>query len=291
MLEKFGKRTNLSGPQRLDLMFDNSCNLACRSCGADRSTFWQKHLKENNIADSFSPVSRVDDMIDILHHMNLSNLEMVVFCGGETLLGQNHWKVAEAIAKLAPNAREKIILSFQTNGTHAINERNIETIKKFHLVKLNISLDATNQKFNYLRWPADWGQVTKNILDLQKSLPYNTMFLIEETISVLNLYYQKELESWIQNNFSTNRLGDITNHTKHLAQGLMSLDAVTKEYVEALKNTNLVNFISPTWQENPSKINALIKNLDKFDAIRNENWRTTFPEVAEFYKRFDTSGM
>lgn len=290
MLEKFGAKTNLSGPQRLDLMFDNSCNLACRSCLPGISTFWQKHLKDNNIHSPFRPVSRADDMIKILKTLNLSNLEMVVFCGGETLLGQSHWQVAEAIAEMAPNAKERIILCFQTNGTQTITKRNINTIKKFHLVKLNISLDAVGKKFNYLRWPASWEQVTENILTLRKTLPVNVMFLIEETISVLNLHYQHELEHWVKENFSTNKTGDITNHTRHAAVGFMNIKAITNEYFKSLQGTTSSKLLPSDWKEDSSAITHLIEQLDKFDKIRNENWRSTFPEIAKFYKRFDSSG-
>ena len=67
----FGK-TNVSGPARIDLKFDRSCNLACRICGPDSSTLWQKHLKEHNEwpGKVFSPthqdeVYRVLDSLEI----------------------------------------------------------------------------------------------------------------------------------------------------------------------------------------------------------------------------------
>ena len=49
MLDKFGERETLSGPLRIDLLFDTACNLACRICGPHSSTLWQRQLKENNI--------------------------------------------------------------------------------------------------------------------------------------------------------------------------------------------------------------------------------------------------
>lgn len=292
MLEKFGKKTNLSGPARLDLMFDINCNLACRSCGPSVSTFWQKHLKDNNIIfDAPKPESRVDDMIDILKTLDLNNLEMVVFCGGETLLGQGYWRVAEAIADMVPAAREKITLSFQTNGTQPIAERNFKIIERFQLVKLNISLDGINQKFEYLRWPASWEQVVENIKTLKNTLPVNVMFLIEETVNVLNLYYLSELADWAKDNFATNRLGDIINHTRHAAGGIFGLTSLTNEYVDSLSQSNLKNMIPPGWKEDPVMINQLLSELNKFDIIRRQDWRIIFPEVARFYNRFDTSGI
>ena len=290
-LEMFGQSSNLSGPKRLDLMFDISCNLACRTCGPWASTYWQKHLKENAIEFlAPSPETRVDEMIEILRTLDLSNLELVVFCGGETLMGQGYWRVAEVIAELAPQAKEKITLSFQTNGTQPINQKNYETLKKFHLVKLNFSLDGINERFEYLRWPAKWQQVVGNMFTIRDTAPVNTMFLVEETMSIFNLYYQNELESWLKQNFPTNRLGDITNHTRHLTTEYKTrinygIKELTREYVESLPD-DLRGLVPNNWQENPEAIRRMIADIEKFDKFRNQDWTKTFPEVAAFYHRF-----
>ena len=286
MLDKFGYRKNLKGPQRLDLMFDIGCNLACRTCGPELSTYWQQHLTKHHIKFTASTSrSRVNDMISILKTLDLSDLEMVVFCGGETLLGQGYWQIAEAIADQAPHSQEKIILCFQTNGTQSINEKNYKTIEKFRLMKLNISLDGVGDRFDYLRWPARWDQVVNNIQNLKQTVPVNVMFLIEETMSIFNLYYQHELDTWVKENYSTNRLGDIVNHTRHRANGPFGLENLSQEYVDALSG-NLQNLVNSSWKENPQKIQDMITKIKKFDQIRNQDWRKTFPEVAEFYKRF-----
>lgn len=287
MLEKFGNQKNLSGPQRLDLMFDVSCNLACRICGPQLSTYWQKHLRDNNLPfTATSPISKADEMIAILRTLDLSNLEMVVFCGGETLMGDGYWKVAEAIASLVPHAKEKLIISFQTNGTQPIKEKYFSIIEKFHLVKLNISLDGIGERFEYLRWPANWEQVTTNIFNLRETLPVNVMFLIEETINIFNLYYQDELADWLSSSFSTDSRGDAITHSRHMANGIYSIANITQLYATSLVDSPLSNLINTTWVENPLAIHTMIDNITKFDNIRNEDWKKTFPEVASFYSRY-----
>jgi sulfatase maturation enzyme AslB (radical SAM superfamily) len=285
-LKMFGKQPTLTGPQRLDLMFDIGCNLACRTCNEFSSTYWQKHLTDNNIPFSApTPESKVDQMIKILKTLDLSNLELVVFSGGETLLGSGYWTVVNAIAELAPHAKDKIILSFQTNGTQKVPKKYYKLIEKFHLLKLNISLDGIDQQFEYLRWPANWNQVTDNIFNLRETLPENTMFLIEETFSIFNLYYHNRLTTWAQKNFSTNRLGDITNHTSHVANGIFSLDNITQEYYHALPD-NLQALIPKNWNENPVQIRHMLDQILKFDQIRNQNWTEVFPEVSAFYSKY-----
>jgi sulfatase maturation enzyme AslB (radical SAM superfamily) len=278
-------QTNLSGPLRIDLTFDISCNLACRSCSALSSTFWQKHLK--NHGEWPGPISSSqtkDKVIKALSNLDLSNLKQLVFCGGETLLGNEYWAVAEWLGNNVPNAKKQLTLCFQTNGTQSIPLKYFDTIEKFHLVRFHISLDGIQERFEYLRWPASWNQVVDNIMQIRETVPSNVMFLIEETISIFNLGYTTELDSWAQNNFSTNREGDTVNHTKHLAGGIFTLQNMSQEYVNGLGKYR--ELIPSNWREDPQRIATMIGTIKKFDQYRNQSFRQTMPEVAEYYNRY-----
>ena len=140
-------KTDLVGPARIDLMFDLSCNLACRICNPGLSTFWQKHLKENGLWEKpvYSAKNK-DKVITALSNIDLSNLKQLVFCGGETLLGKEYWEVARWLANNVPNAKKQLTLCFQTNGTQKIAEKYFDLIEKFHLVKLHVSIDGVDKK-------------------------------------------------------------------------------------------------------------------------------------------------
>jgi sulfatase maturation enzyme AslB (radical SAM superfamily) len=280
-------KTDLLGPARIDLMFDTSCNLACRSCGPWSSTFWQKHLKEHGEWHQAVGVPQQhDNIIRALSKLDLSNLRMLVFCGGETLLGQAYWEVAKWLADNVPNAKEQLTLCFQTNGTQPIHSRNHELIDRFHLVKLHVSLDGTKEKFEYLRWPATWEQVVDNIMHTRETAPSNLMFHIEETVSIFNLFYLSELEDWVLKHFTTNREGDVVNHTRHLANGIFSLDMCSQEYATAIQQSNSRHLMPTNWKESPKKIQSMIDQIKKFDQFRSQSFAETFPEVAKFYSRF-----
>ena len=279
------EKTDLAGPSRLDLMFDLSCNLACRSCHPGSSTFWQRHLRDNGLwQDPIYNEKNRDAVITALSNIDLSNLKQLVFAGGETLLGKEYWEVSQWLADNVPNAKEQLTLCFQTNGTQKINKRYYDLIEKFHLVKVQISLDGTKERFEYLRWPASWNQVTDNILNLRENLPSNVMFVIEETISIFNLYYQQELAQWVKENFATNREGDEVNHTRHLAYGTFKLDNITEEYQKVVPQ----NYHNKNWQENPEQIYKMIREINKFDLLRNQRFEKVFPEVNQFYHRYLT---
>jgi molybdenum cofactor biosynthesis enzyme MoaA len=285
-LDIFGK-TNLTGPARLDLMFDISCNLACRTCGPHSSTFWQKHLNENNAWNKpiFTPRNK-QDVIRYLRELDLTNLRQVVFCGGETLLGQEYWDVVEWLIDNVPNAKNQLTICFQTNGTQPILERNYRFIEKTHLVKLHISIDGIDDKFEYLRWPAKWNQITENIQSIRENCPSNVMFVVEETISIFNLAYLEETDKWVKENFYTNRDGDVINHTRHLAHGTFSLQNCSQEYVESISKSEYANLLSKDWQESTESIKLMLLEIGKFDNIRKQSFSKTFPEVSDMYRRF-----
>lgn len=285
MLRKFGKRTDLPGPQRLDLMFDTSCNLACQTCGPDASTTWQKYqLEHGDRTQPVDPINRYQEVSDTLKNIDLSCLQQVVFCGGETLLGGAHWQVAELLTELADPSQ--ITLSFQTNGTQPISSRYYELCNKFDLVKLHFSLDAVEEQFEYLRWPASWTQVTDNMAEIRDTAPANVMFLVEETVSIFNYVNLSRLETWIANNFSTNREGDVTDHTRHLANGLYSLENMSNQYVTAMRETQYGSLIPDNHFENIAKIHSMIGMINVHDRRRKHDWKTVFPEVVEHYSDY-----
>lgn len=288
MLEKFGVHKNLSGPQRIDLLFDRSCNLACRTCGPRSSTLWSKHLKENNLpVFEIIPTDNTNRITNILESLNLNNLEMVQFCGGETLLGNTYWKTAQWLAEHVPNAKTKLELAFQTNGTQSIDPQWYDVIEKFKLVKLMISIDGIGDKFEYLRWPASWNQTVDNILTLRENLPSNVMFFVQECTSCLNLYYFDQVSDWVKQNFNSNRDGDPIGHSTQLAMhSYLHPRNITQEYANAIAHTPSSNVIGKYWQEDPEAIKQFVQETAKFDIIRNQDWKKTFPEVAEFYKRY-----
>lgn len=286
-LEMFGRRDHYRGPVRLDLMFDTSCNLACRTCGPNYSTYWQRHLKDHGRwSQPIRPLQRSNEIITLLEPINLDDLELIVYCGGETLLGSAYWELAEYFASRVPHARDRLILSFQTNGTQAINPRYHSIIEKFHLVKLNISLDGVGKKFEFLRWPALWDQTVANIMTWRDDLPSNVMFLVEETVSMLNVSYQQELADWVANHFASNREGDPVDHTRHLAGGTFALLAMTQEHADHLVKQEQGGLIPGNFQEQPRLVQAAVDELRRVDQWRDQDWTKTFPETAEFYSRY-----
>jgi sulfatase maturation enzyme AslB (radical SAM superfamily) len=288
MIEKFGNGKNLTGPKRIDLLFDRSCNLACRTCGPQSSTFWTKHLKDNNLPVlDLQNTDNIDKIKNILKNLNLENVGMIQFCGGETLMGNTYWQTAELLAELIPDAKNNLELGFQTNGTQPIDPKWFDLIEKFKLVKLMISIDGVGDRFEYLRWPANWNQTVDNIMNLRETLPSNVMFFVQECTSCLNMNYFNEVGDWVEKNFATNREGDRVDHSTQLASHpYLNVRNITQEYMDSLSGTPVIYAVGSNWEENPDSIKLFITETEKFDQIRGQDWKKTFPKVAEFYRRY-----
>ena len=150
-----------------------------------------------------------------------------------------------------------------------------------------LSIDGTHDRFEYLRWPANWNHAVDNIMSFRENLPVNVMFFVQEVTSCLNLFYYNEVPTWMEQNFSTNRLGDTVGYSTQLViHKNLDVNNITEEYVNAIHNTPMQNILKHNWQENPQAINKLIAELNQFDKFRNKDWKKDFPEVAEFYTRY-----
>lgn len=285
-LDTYG-RTDLSGPARLDIMFDISCNLACRTCDSNSSTFWQKHLQDIGEWDRpiFTPRNK-SRMIEYLAELDLSNLRQVVFCGGETLLGQEYWDVAQWLVEHTPDAKQNLTLCFQTNGTQPILEKNHDIIDSCRFVKLQISLDGVQERFEYLRWPAQWQPVTQNLQQLRDHLPPNVIFLVEQTISIFTILTYTDVERWVKENFSQNRLGINTPCCHHLAHGIFGLHNCSQRLVDHLGQTPARQMVPNTWQENPDQIKLMLDTIKKYDRHRAQSLEIALPEVWQAYRDF-----
>jgi sulfatase maturation enzyme AslB (radical SAM superfamily) len=281
-----GLHIDTKGPARIDLLFDIGCNLACRTCDTTSSTYWQKHLKEHGLWQQpiFAP-KKSQEVIEVLSKIDLSNLQQLVFCGGETLLGTGYWEIVDWLTKNLPTTKQNLTLCFQTNGTQPISPKYFKLIEKFHLVRLHVSLDGIDKRFEYLRWPASWNQVVDNLFQLRETLPSNVMFLIEETVSIFNLWYLDETAQWAKNNFSSNREDDPIIHSLHLAHGIYNIAHCSTTYRDALKNSKLYHMLPPMPIDSDTKIKIMLQQIDKFDLLRGQSFKKVFPEVAEFYLR------
>jgi len=285
-IDRFGTSNNKEHLAVLDLMYDTSCNLACRTCGPASSTYWQKHLKDNNIKlPAIQPQSHQNlsnTVLNTILTQRIKTVDQVKLSGGEPLMNPGYWNLLEQMINQMPGVFTNSELHVQTNGTHSLSKVHQNIFSKFRLVRISFSIDGIQSQFEYLRWPALWSQATDNILKMRDTAPSNVMFNFEETISIFNLFNRHRLPEWIANNIPTNRDGDPVIYNMHLAHGDFSVQNLSNEYAAAIN----YKFLPNNFVENHNNICAMIDKINQFDNLRQQNWLHAFPELAEFYIRF-----
>jgi len=111
----------------------------------------------------------------------ITEVDHVEFLGGETLKSFSLWRHLSTLDK-------SISFSLQTNGTVELNQNQVELLKSFKNYNICFSLDGYGKIFDYLRQPAKWDQVQKNIQQYREYFGLGRLS-IYLTLSNLNILY------------------------------------------------------------------------------------------------------
>ena len=204
----------------LDLRLGHTCNLKCIMCSPHDSSKWAsdhkkiyplfqaKELKEQMAWDRKDFNNFWHENPDFWKEMyaQIPNLKQVYFAGGEPLMIREHkWFLEEIIRQ---GYQDQILLRYNTNGI-LVDDDIIELWSKFKKVKVAISLDATDDKNYYIRYPTDWDTVVKNLHKLDNT-PDNIHVSIATAIQILNIMNLPDFARWkIQQNFKKVNLQNI----------------------------------------------------------------------------------
>jgi MoaA/NifB/PqqE/SkfB family radical SAM enzyme len=209
------------------------CNLACVTCNAKASTRWAHELGLPVVAGNPRD-------IDSGLVTRINQMQGLVIGGGEPVL---NFSTKTLLSVLRP----EITLTIHFNGTVLPKKDFLNLSSRFVNIRYVFSLDGIEKRFEYLRWPAKWNQVTKNIQTLVHAVPDNVQFGVNITISQLNKNYVTEIVDWVNLKIPENRLGKST----HISYNHAEDNLLSAEYLDAL------------------------------DGTRNTNWRDLFPLAVD----------
>ena len=136
------------GLKTLHLQADNTCNLACIYCGPGYSSRWQQILGHR----------AGERKIPVLTDSDLMKLEMLTLAGGEPSLVKSN--VALLQRMLAMNSSCEIVIN--TNLTTYENNPFWDLVKQFANVKVIVSFESVGERYEYIRYPAQWSVVESN---------------------------------------------------------------------------------------------------------------------------------
>lgn len=190
-----------SWPSRWNLIFGNTCNLACWSCSENFSSVIETQKKKiiGLPTDWISPNDRFHqkwpDLKDaILQSYRSHSTVNITLSGGEPLFNKT---VIEFLQELrATGLSERTRLEFHTNGTQVtdkISDMLLQT--SWQNICIFISVDAIGHKAEWLRYGTVWQDIEAHTPKLKNLANYAEVHC---TLGVLNLRDLPNLEDWCQ---------------------------------------------------------------------------------------------
>lgn len=193
------------GPSIFDLKLGNICNLGCRMCSPDSSSFLAKEAWRNR---------EREDIPEVLYKGTLTKMEIpdwyesdlfrsqidrrmefvrdLRFTGGEPMATKAFHSL---IAGLVHSGQaEKMRLQVVTNGTFRAPET-VELIKKFGELDFEVSVDAKGDLLNYIRYPSSWSGIKRNLQYFKEQL--GNRMKVHVTVQLLNIMNLSGLLEWL----------------------------------------------------------------------------------------------
>lgn len=315
-LEKLAQQTKSDGtlevvPKSIDLRIGNSCNLTCVMCRPHESVKWlglaqQIFNKTENVELKFDMLYKktIDisdynwqDQEQTWHELKEMSpyLSEIIIGGGEPMLLRGQFEFIEYCVRTG--VAKNIHLRYHTNLT-ILNPEYFSLWKEFKCVEFFASIDGLREKNFYVRHPADWTSIEKNlqILDSVEFENIKTMILFSSHF--LNFYYLDELSEWIElQNFKrvTKRYNGYLHPGIVMEPSYLSVQAYpieVKKNVEhrieifekkSLRQSNKIKGVLQFMfaEDKSDLLKTTVEYIRQLDRIRGTSFSKTFPELAE----------
>lgn len=148
------------------IKFSNLCNLSCRSCSPFESSTFARIT--NNVVNEFFETDISDseqhwDFITnaIMQKHNRYQHFFVHFIGGETLIQPGMTKLLSWMCE--QGIAEKINLRLTTAMTVNPRDELMELLSRFKSVDILLSIDSVGENYSYIRWPARFEKIERNL--------------------------------------------------------------------------------------------------------------------------------
>jgi organic radical activating enzyme len=174
-----------------DLRFGNLCNLKCRSCTPINSSQLDKQVIENpelqkyyhnfgyNINEWYETETFQENVFS-----NLKKLNTLYITGGEPTIIKKNFELLERL--IEEGYSKNILLVINSNMT---NDKStfFDLISHFKEVIFFASIDGYNDMQEYLRYPSDWNQISKNLENLVSKNYTNVNIRVAPVIQITNI--------------------------------------------------------------------------------------------------------
>jgi sulfatase maturation enzyme AslB (radical SAM superfamily)/glycosyltransferase involved in cell wall biosynthesis len=295
-------------PIWFDVRLGNICNLKCRMCCAEASSQIEKdEIAEAEIAGIQhqaigANISDWAEARDIMKRLKSFCAEAVYLeaVGAEPTLNEAQLELLEFF--VSEGSSNKIGLFVISNLTNAL-ERPFALFSRFKNPQVQISLDGSSSVYDYIRFPAKWDNITKNIETVRRRYP-QISFTVGPTFQAYNILNITDLFDWCRENelkFSTFNLLDWPSF---LSVRVLPLEAreLAAERLENwaekndIDNKNGVIQLAAYLRDHANKatekdIYDFVKYTEKMDRSRGQDIRLSLPELFGIWVKHRRPGF
>jgi sulfatase maturation enzyme AslB (radical SAM superfamily) len=300
-----------------DYRLGNLCNLRCRMCHPRASKLLLDEW--NEIARPRLRVSgeqaREYQNMSWFHNQQLwddfskhcRDLEHLHFAGGEPLIMPEVQKALEICVE--QGVAEQIELTFNTNITK-IPANHRELWPRFKSVNLICSIDAYGPLNDYIRYPAKWTRLERNldIIEQQHETLNLGWVTLSATVQIYNIFHLHELIDYCHKRFSFIRrmpglihlaipdyfnIQNLPDDLKQLAENrLRELRArlVNEGISDDLQQIDSILSYLVMGDFSPHLMNEFKRVTGIFDRLRNESITALVPELHQLMVEQGNSG-
>lgn len=190
-----------------DYRLGNLCNLQCRMCNPRSTKLWisewnemkpDREIFSDEVMESYQNYNWIDDPILVKDFEDKApTLEHIHFAGGEPLIVP---QMSQILKKCIESGNAKnITITYNTNMTR-LPKKVLELWKEFKAVKLLVSIDAVGELNHYIRYPAKWEHIDKNLKFIDEHHEeYNIQeCMISSTVQILNVLRLEEMFDYLE---------------------------------------------------------------------------------------------
>ena len=210
----------------------------------------------------------------------------VYLAGGEPLLMKQNLELLDRLKQHNPGCTIRVNTNLNKTDTGIF-----EKLCEFKNVHWIVSCEAVGDEYEYIRHHGNWQNFSTNldhIRTLEPTISFNMLHTILNYQSILDCVEHLKGKGFNDNSFIMGPLfGPLYFSVRHLPQTVLD-DTIRKfedritDAKDNLKNglENCVDYMKAPHTKNIQLFEYFINRLDK---RRKQDWRKTFPRLAEVY--------
>lgn len=293
LLRNFNSSEDLINNEEIysyDVRFNNLCNLQCHYCEPHSSSRFAAKLYrmgKRSVVYETLPDNNINQILERFES-SIDNVVEFYFAGGEPLIMKEHYDILDICLK---HGRTDIILAYSSNLTVLETKKYnvLDYWSQFSNVKVNASIDAGWQQFEFIRDGAKWDSVVENCRNIRSYT--NIVFRVAPVIAFWNIISFPKAYIYLVENDLLDRVpkffgGEILGHN-YLKPAVLPerfKNRVREIYATDYKDYPELHYMLEYLNEDSSDLLPQTKNhVGYLCKVKGQRFDEVFPELKGLF--------